>query len=255
MVVYFSGTGNSRYAAKLISSALGDEVIDSSSYIKNGIAAELISAKPWVFVAPIYAWSFPKVFGDFIRSGCFSGNKNAYFVLTCGADMGAAWDKTEALCAEVGLSHMGTYPCVMPDNYVAMFSAPEPEKAEKIIAKAEVGLFEIAKKIGQGERLSRPSNGFFGRVKTGAVNSAFSKFYISDKKFIAKENCISCGKCADVCPLGNITMENGAPKWNGNCAQCMACICSCPVEAIECGKLSRGKRRYLCPEYNKGEKI
>ena len=251
MVVYFTGTGNSRFAAELLAEKLGDEVIDSSGFIKNEIAAELISAKPWVFVAPVYAWSFPKIFGDFIRSGSFGGNENAYFVLTCGSDMGAAWDKTEALCAEVGMRHMGTYPCVMPENYVAMFSAPPPEKAEKMIENAKVGLSELAEKIGRGEKLDRPSNGFLGKLKSGPVNSAFEKYYISDKKFFAGDNCISCGKCEKVCPLGNIVMEEGRPKWQGNCTHCMACICSCPTEAIEYGKTSRGKRRYLCPEYKK----
>ena len=123
------------------------------------------------------------------------------------------------------------------------------KKAEKMIKEAEIGLRALAEKITKGEKLQRPSNGFGGRFKTGPVNSAFSKFYISDKKFTSGENCISCGKCAKVCPLGNITIASGRPKWNGNCTQCMACICSCPKEAIEYGKGSRGKRRYLCPEY------
>jgi len=146
MVVYFTGTGNSRYAAELLAEALDDEIRDSSGFIKNGIAAELISGKPWVFVAPVYAWSYPEVFGQFIRSGFFQGDGRAYFVLTCGGSMGAAWDRTEALCREVGLTHMGTYAAVMPENYVAMFSAPGAEKAREIIAKAEPGLFDLAEK-------------------------------------------------------------------------------------------------------------
>ncbi|MBR6772251.1 MAG: EFR1 family ferrodoxin [Clostridia bacterium] len=251
MVVYFTGTGNSRYAAELLADALEDECIDSAGYIKNGIAADLVSGKPWVFVAPIYAWSFPAVFGDFIRSGSFHGETKAYFVLTCGSDMGAAWDKTEALCAEAGLTHMGTYPCVMPDNYIVMFSAPAPEKSAKIISEAEVGLGALAEKIAAGEILERPSNGFGGKIKSGPVNSAFGKYYISDKKFASGEKCVSCGLCEKVCPLGNIEISEGKPKWKGHCTHCMACISSCPKEAIEYGKATRGKRRYLCQKYEK----
>ena len=29
----------------------------------------------------------------------------------------------------------------------------------------------------------------------------------------------------------------------------MACICGCPVSAIEYGRKSQGKPRYQCPEY------
>ena len=102
MVIYFSGTGNSEYCARLIANRLGDEVIDSAQFIKHGIAAELISGKPWVFCAPTYAWQLPRVFVDFIRSGNFEGEKKAYFVMTCGGSIGAAGEHIEKLCAEKG---------------------------------------------------------------------------------------------------------------------------------------------------------
>jgi len=55
MIVYFSGTGNSRYCAEFFAEKLDDEVLDASHYIKHQIAADLVSGKPWVFVAPTYA--------------------------------------------------------------------------------------------------------------------------------------------------------------------------------------------------------
>ena len=36
MVIYFSGTGNSRYCAETIAKHLNDEIVDSKEYIKNG---------------------------------------------------------------------------------------------------------------------------------------------------------------------------------------------------------------------------
>ena len=36
MVIYFSGTGNSRYAAEVIASELKDELQDAGEYIKAG---------------------------------------------------------------------------------------------------------------------------------------------------------------------------------------------------------------------------
>ena len=73
-----------------------------------------------------------------------------------------------------------------------------------------------------------------------------------DKKHVfIREECIGCGKCVRLCPLNNITLEEGKPVWHDNCTHCMACICHCPVEAIEYGNVSRGKRRYRCLEYKK----
>ena len=103
MVVYVSGTGNSRYCAEYLAEKLQDEIIDASNFIRNQIAADLITGKPWVFVSPTYAWQLPRVFAQFIRSGVFSGAEDAYFVLTCGEDIGNAGGHIKALCQSVGL--------------------------------------------------------------------------------------------------------------------------------------------------------
>lgn len=40
------------------------------------------------------------------------------------------------------------------------------------------------------------------------------------------------------------SLQNGKPVWGQDCTHCMACICCCPAEAIEYGKMSLGKPRY-----------
>lgn len=45
-----------------------------------------------------------------------------------------------------------------------------------------------------------------------------------------KANCINCGICADVCPMGSISRDNVA-EFTGICIKCGACIKQCPVEA------------------------
>lgn len=54
MVIYFTGTGNSRFLANLISKELSDEVVDATDYIKNRAYPEFQSEKPYVFVTPTY---------------------------------------------------------------------------------------------------------------------------------------------------------------------------------------------------------
>ena len=67
MILYFTGTGNSRACAKWLSSALDDSCTDTLSFIRNGIAGEFTSQTPWVFVAPTYSWRLPRVFAEFLR--------------------------------------------------------------------------------------------------------------------------------------------------------------------------------------------
>ena len=76
MIVYFSGTGNSRYCAKMLADKLEDELLDTFHFIRDGIALELTSTKPWIFVSPNYSWRIPKVFEAALRSGFFSGSRD-----------------------------------------------------------------------------------------------------------------------------------------------------------------------------------
>ena len=56
MIVYFTGTGNSRYCAQFLAQQLQEECRDVSSFLRNGVAGEWTSERPWVFVAPTYCW-------------------------------------------------------------------------------------------------------------------------------------------------------------------------------------------------------
>ena len=249
MIVYFSGTGNSRYCAQLLAHRLGDDCMDTFSYIRNGIALELISSRPWVFVAPTYGWQLPRVFIQLLRTGLFSGCRDAYFVMTCGSDIGCAGRKNRDLCQTMGLTYRGTLPVIMPENYIAMFSAPQPQEAQAIIAAAQPALESCAAAIQSGKDISEGRTGILDHLKSGAVNQLFYRFCVKAKPFTVSDACISCGKCVQDCPLGNIRLSQGKPVWGTHCTHCMACICSCPTQAIEYGRISRGKPRYQCPEY------
>lgn len=244
MVIYFSGTGNSKYCAEIIASKLGDECIDSFHYIKNQIAGEFISGKPWVFVAPTYCWSLPHVFEDFIKTANFDGVDEAYFVMTCGGEIGNAAAQIKELCDLKGLIFKGVLEVVMPENYIVMFDAPEAEEAARIV-KVGVGTVERSiKYIAEGKDFPEVKVGLIDRIKSGPTNPVFYKIFVKDKAFYTTDACIGCGKCVELCVLNNISLEKGKPVWHGNCTHCMACICKCPQEAIEYGKHSRGKVRY-----------
>ena len=249
MILYFTGTGNSRYCAEWLAHALEDEAVDSFRFIRDGIAAKLVSEKPWVFVAPTYGWQLPRIFADFIRNGSFGGSREAYFIMTCGGEIGNAGAKLAPLCVEKEFKDKGVLQVVMPENYIAMFDAPEQAEAREIVSAAKPTLESGAACIRDGRDFPVPKVGGIDKLKSGIVNAAFYRFIIKAKPFTVSDACVSCGKCADVCPLGNLRLEEGKPIWGTRCTHCMACICGCPTSAIEYGKASRGKPRYQCPTY------
>ena len=243
MVIYFSGTGNSRYAAEVTASETGDEIRDAGVYIKEGKRGDFSSQSPWVFVSPTYCWQLPRIFEEFIRKSRFSGTRDAYFVLTCGAETGK----------EKGFHYKGMMEVVMPENYVALFSVPGKNKCRILIENAVRCLKEGAGYIREEQDFPEVKPGVLDRIKSsGLLNAGFYGFLVKSKKFYATDACISCGKCVKSCVLNNIRLVNGRPEWGKKCTHCMACISVCPEEAVEYGKHTVGKRRYLCHEKAEG---
>lgn len=248
MILYFSGTGNSEYIAKLISKQISDEVINLFTKIKDNDYSTIKSDKPWVIVVPTYAWQIPHIVRDWLLKADLQGSKDIYFILTCGSSIGNAQRFTKELCEKISLNHMGCAGIVMPENYIAMFKAPDDKKAREIIAKAVQLLPNITACISQSKPLNVNKPNVIDKILTTAVNKFFYKFSIKDKSFYTKDNCTSCGLCERVCPMSNIKLTEGKPLWNGNCTHCMACICSCPAKAIEYGNKTKNKVRYKCPQ-------
>ena len=101
MIFYFSGTGNSRYCAKRLAHRLGDEAVDAFPFLRDDHFPALTSRSPWVFVSPTYGWQLPRIFEALLRGGRFSGSRDAYFVMTCGAEIGDPIPRLEALCRDI----------------------------------------------------------------------------------------------------------------------------------------------------------
>ena len=244
MIFYFSGTGNSRYCAKRLAHRLGDGAVDAFPFLRDGRFPALTSRSPWVFVSPTYGWQLPRIFEALLRGGRFSGRQDAYFVMTCGAEIGDPIPRLEALCRDVGLTYRGVLPVVMPENYIAMFDAPQAEEARRIVAKAQPDIDRSIAAVREGRPFPPPHDRLYDRFMSGPVNPIFYACFVKSSAFTVSEACTGCGRCARRCPTNSITLRDGRPVWGKGCTHCMACICYCPTSAIEYGKKSLGKPRY-----------
>ena len=82
MILYFSGTGNSRYISEVINSILNDEFVCINDYLKNNQKRVFESTKPYIIVWPTYACRIPRVVEEFISDNVFNVNKMIYFAMT-----------------------------------------------------------------------------------------------------------------------------------------------------------------------------
>ena len=244
MILFFSGTGNSNYVAKRIADALGDEILNLNDRIKSGDTLPVETGERVIIVTPTYAWRIPRIVRDWLLKTELRGARLAWFVMTCGSEIGNADRYNRDLCTEKGLACMGTAQIVMPENYIAMFSAPQADEARQIVAKAEPSIDRAIAAIQRNQPFAPTRNNLYDRFMSGPVNLIFYKFFVNADAFTVSDACISCGQCAKRCPMNNVTLKDGKPVWGKACTHCMACICYCPVSAIEYGNKSVGQPRY-----------
>ena len=147
MIVYYTGTGNSRRCAQLLAARLEEPLVDAFPYLRGNKRLELTSDRPWIFCAPTYGWQLPHVFRDLILNADLRGRKDAYFVMTCGAGVGNAERYLRQLCEQKGLTFKGLLPVVMPENYIAMFEVPPQEIAKRIVLVAKRAILKAVRSI------------------------------------------------------------------------------------------------------------
>ena len=240
MIFYFSGTGNSAWAARQLAKLTGDTAYDITSLNER---PDIDNAKQIGFVFPVYAWGAPEIMAEFAKK-LPHPQAFTFGVCTCGADAGLAMKQFSKVYP---LS--SSYSLVMPNNYII---GSDTDNEDEILPKLTAARSELERISGEIRRQNwvyRVHEGGLAGVKSHLVNFGFNRFARSTKPFFAEDSCNGCGLCMRSCPAHAITLQDGKPVWAVQCYQCLRCINHCPQQAIQYGKSTAGRRRYTIHSY------
>ncbi len=284
MIFYFSGTGNTKWAASKLAAATREDLISIAPYMRADDSSHNL-AEPFIlkenerlgFVFPVHGWRVPKLVREFIckmkiqrePSDASAENKAkaddslknrpfAYCVCTAGDSIGLTIENlNEVISQNPSLQALGitevssSYSLIMPESYIGLpFMDVDPKERE--IRKKENAAQELAvvceeifdRKEGISRLVKGPIPWFFTKV----VGGFFENVLITDKRFhVEKDRCVKCGICANICPVGDIKGGHGEyPVWlhHKDCLTCFTCYHHCPHHAIEFGNQTQKKGQY-----------
>lgn len=239
MLFYFTGTGNSLMAAKLIADTMGEsELLDLSQFnTREKIEAERIG-----IVCPVYFWGIPNIVREFLGKLKLKAGTYVFAVTTMGSSAGNALPEIHRILKASGNELSYGMAVKFPDNYSTMLGAQKPEKHAEILSDASESLQIIASDVLEKKQNVFPKFNGLLELLFGSYRKSLAK---QDKKFVAEDTCTGCQKCVRQCPAQNIRMEDGKPVWQQHCEFCLSCLASCPKEAIQIGKKTKGKPRYF----------
>ena len=285
MIFYFSGTGNTKWAASKLAAATREDLISIAPYMRADDSSHNL-AEPFIlkenerlgFVFPVHGWRVPKLVREFISkmkiqrepSDATGGNKAkaddclknrpfAYCVCTAGDSIGLTIENLNKVISQnpslqaLGITEVSSsYSLIMPESYIGLpFMDVDPKERE--IRKKENAAQELAvvceeifdRKEGINRLVKGPIPWFFTKVMGGF----FENVLITDKRFhVEKDRCVKCGICANVCPVGDIKGGHGEyPVWlhHKDCLTCFTCYHHCPHNAIEFGHQTQKKGQYF----------
>lgn len=240
MILYFSGTGNTRFVTQHIASLLGDNVCD----IASAPTLSLADDEPIGLVFPVYAWGLPQIVRDYIvdyLAPRVNASRYVWAVMTCGDDIGYA---DRVLSRALGRRVSAVWSVPMPNTYVSLpgFDVDPAEVAAHKVQDTLLRLPEITRCISQGQSCIDVCRGAVPWLKTYVLRPLFNRFLLTDKYFRANNACVSCGICARQCPKSDIILVDGRPHWGqSDCTGCLRCYHHCPHRAIDWGTFTVGK--------------
>lgn len=233
--VYFSGTGNSKYALEVFLQTYNSN-LKAFSIEDDNVIECIKEHKEIIFSYPVQYSTVPKILRDFIKeNNQLWSDKKVFIIATMGLFSGDGAGVLGRLLQSYGAELIGGLHIKMPDSIADEKVLKRPlEKniqlvkcAEKKIEKAVYNLKE-GNPTKEGLGIVYRMAGFLGqRFLFGNKTKNYT-----DRLNIDAQKCIACGKCIRICPMKNIKIVDNDVKAGNQCTMCYRCVNYCPKKAI-----------------------
>jgi len=218
-IYYFSATGNSLTTAKHIAKQLGDcRLVPVASTKDLSKVKEESNCVGFVF--PVYYGNMAYPVRELITKMVFQPNSYIFLFATYRGHAGKVAQRMDTLLRTRGQKLSLATGVALPGN--SFINAAELDK--ELLEKQYSHIDEQLDAIRQRKEENYYSEEVLPITPVGYPNNF--------RGITVDENCVGCGRCVEVCPMKNITLQDGKALIGDDCSTCLACFHWCPVEAI-----------------------
>ncbi|MGL5822745.1 MAG: EFR1 family ferrodoxin [Sarcina sp.] len=234
VVLYFSGTGNTKYVANKFA-----EKMKAKSYSieeKINFKKLILNSDVITFCYPIYGSCVPSIMMDFVDANKSILNNKKLIILSTqmmfsGDGSRVFVDLLEGVNFEVIYAEHFNMPLNIPN--IPLVNVKNGKKLNKKIKKVDKKLDGMCKNIEAKVVKKRGFNKFSEFIGYNFQRRGFSKFDNKIKNGVKiTDECILCEQCVRVCPKNNLFMGDKKLKTKGQCTACNRCVNICPKKAI-----------------------
>ena len=248
LVLYFSGTGNTKYVAELFAGKMGAKCLSIEDQID--FATEITVQETIAICYPIYGSRAPLIMRRFVAEHLpdLKGKKLVILV----TQWYFSGDGARSLLDLLPVGHVEVLYAehiLMPNNVSnlwPLFRKQSRRKLRRYRARAERKLERVCKKISAG-RVKKRGFSKLSRAVGGLQGNPWLRIgedWMGRKVIIYEDACIHCGLCAYYCPMQNLEELRGKIVSRQDCTVCYRCVNFCPERAITVFFKQRPKWQY-----------
>ena len=232
-LVYFSGTGNTKFVATIIKREL--EKYNKEVNLIN-IEKDKIDPKDYssiIIGGPVYVDRYPEILIKYMEENLKDFKGKCMLFSTQASDKEAiVFQHCIHRVAFLNITYTMFIP--MPNNfYNFMFKKSSKEEENKLLSESKNIIKSGVKDFLEGKIKTYPKKNINEKIIDGVYHIVYPYYanHITKKISIDKDKCVNCKLCEKNCPVKCIKITDKA-NFNKDCILCQRCMSSCPKGAF-----------------------